>query len=91
VVNWIEMIRGNTKWCDFIHALLKHHHLLWILLLAKWHWAQIFSEFFGFAQSKSFRLCSIVIQLDRKYISLSLPCRNTGERFYYLISCQEYW
>ena len=101
------MIRGHTKWCDFIHAVLKHCSFMWILLLAKWHWGRFFSEYFGFAQSKSFRIFSLLTQLsltdvievlrltaslNREYIShfLSL-CRHIGERFYLMISCQEYW
>jgi hypothetical protein len=37
MVDWIELIRCKSKWCDFIHAVLEPHHLMWILLLAKWH------------------------------------------------------
>jgi len=62
------MIRNNTKWYDFIHAVLKHRHLMWILLLAKWQWGRFSSEYFGFAQSKSFQIWSIVIQLSLTHI-----------------------
>jgi hypothetical protein len=39
---------------------------MWDLWWKKWHWAKIFSEYFGFALSISFHWCSIKMEKQKK-------------------------